>query len=1115
MNLKDWLESNGLGKYAELFAENEIDLDLLPQLTEGDLNKLGLSVGARRRLAIAIGLLDTSEQQQSVANVAGVASAERRQLTVLFCDLVGSTALSQRLDPEALRALIGGYQKKCSAVIAKLDGYVAQYLGDGVMIYFGWPRAHEDDAERAVRAALEMVDTVTKSGGAEPLHVRIGIATGTVVVGESSEGDRAEPGLAVGETPNLAARLQGLAGVDEIVISPVTRRLAGASVVVEDMGDQTLKGITEPVRSWRVTGLGRSRARFDASSNAGKAMPLVGRETELALLLDRWDQAREGEGQVVLLSGEPGIGKSRLTQALREKVGDKPHIRIRYQCSPYHSSTALHPFIEQLQHAARFATDDTTDIKLAKLESMLSQAVDDPARAVPFVASLLSVDYTSKYAPLTVTPQKQKDLMLQALGAQLTGLSGKTPVLMILEDAHWIDPTSQGLFNLMVPMVSERSVLLVVTFRPEYQSQWQGFGHVTPLQLSRLPRRHAAAMIETVSAGTALKKEVIDEIAAKTDGVPLYVEEVTKAVMESSVQTVDGSGHALRGAAGDLIVPSTLQASLMARLDRLNSAKDIAQIGACIGREFNVDLLAAVSKRSEENLTAAVHQLIEAELVYEKETLNKVTYVFKHALVQEAAYSSLLRSRRERIHADIAEAIVRLFPDLAEARPEVLAHHFSHAARADEAIAQWLIAGRRAVQQASNVEAIAHLEKALDALRNLPETKARQEQELAVRIVLGPAVLAVKGWSSPEVHKIYERARVLCEQFAGTPEAFAAVWGIWVYQMTSGGSTGSMESIDELLRLSAGDENPEHELQAHHAAWTAKIWNGQLDAGLKHAEAGLQIYDIDAHRGHAMRFGGHDPAVCGWGQAALAKWLTGNADQAFESARKGIELGRQLNHAPSLGHGLVWASFVHHVARDPEAVAVFADEIERISTDHGLGLYLAFGGVLGGWARAGLGETAAGLEQTRQWLERYHSIQIQMGAGYFQSILAETLACDGRYDEALSELDTAIKLSAKSGDRFWDAEILRLQGAYSLQNAKLDESAVEQKFLQALDVARTMNARSLELRAATSLASLWLGQSKSRQAHDLLAPIYGSFGEGFDTKDLGEARTLLGKLEAQ
>jgi predicted ATPase/class 3 adenylate cyclase len=1114
MNLKDWLESNGLGKYAELFAENEIDFDLLPQLTEGDLDKLGLSVGARRRLALAIKSMDEPDRQPGGVNIVETGGAERRQLTVLFCDLVGSTALSQRLDPEALRELIGGYQKKCSAVIGKYDGYVAQYLGDGVMIYFGWPRAHEDDAERAIRAALELVDIVTKSGGAEPLHVRIGIATGTVVVGESSEADSSEPKLAVGETPNLAARLQGLAGVDEIVIAPTTRLLAGATVVVEDMGDQTLKGITEPVRSWRVNGLGRSRARLDTTSKAGAAMPLVGRATELALLLDRWEQAREGEGQVVLLCGEPGIGKSRLTQALREKVSDNPHIRIRYQCSPYHTSTALHPFVEQLQHAARFTPDDTADTKLAKLESLLSKAVDDPAQAVPFVASLLSVDYTSKYAPLTVTPQRQKDLMLQALGAQLTGLSGKTPVLMILEDAHWIDPTSQGLFNLMVPMVAERGVLLVVTFRPEYQPQWQGFGHVTPLLLSRLPRRQAAAMIEKVSAGTALSQDVVDEIVAKTDGVPLYVEEVTKAVMESRVGTADGGGHALPGSAGDLVVPSTLQASLMARLDRLSSAKDIAQIGACIGREFTMELLAAVSNRSEEDLTTAVHQLIDAELIYAKETLNRVTYVFKHALVQEAAYASLLRSRRERIHADIAEAMERLFPELGEARPEVLAHHFSHADRPDDAIGQWLIVGRRAVQQASNLEAVAHLDKALDALGNLPETASRKKQELAVRMVLGPALLAIKGWASREAYENYERARVLCDQFTDAPEMFATLWGIWVYRMTSSGSAMAMEVADELLRLSAREKDTELELQAHHAAWTTTVWTGKLDAALEHVQAGLAIYDIDAHRTHALRFGGHDPGVCGYGQGALALWLRGYVDQAFASAQEGIALGRKLNHAPSLVHGQVFASFIYHPARETQIVASLVDEIDRISSENGLSLYMTYGEILGGWVRSMMGETAAGLEQTQDGVKRYDELQMRTGAGYIHSILAETFARDGKIDEALNELDTAMGWSEKSGDHYWDAEILRLKGAVTLQTSSPDESASEQHFLKAMDVAREMSARSLELRAANSLAELWQRQGKRNQAHDLLAPIYSLFTEGFDTSDLKEAKGLLDELSA-
>jgi predicted ATPase len=622
-------------------------------------------------------------------------------------------------------------------------------------------------------------------------------------------------------------------------------------------------------------------------------------------------------------------------------------------------------------------------------------------------------------------------------------------------------------------------------------------------------------MIETVSAGTALRKEVIDEIVAKTDGVPLYVEEVTKAVMESSGRTADDSGHALRGAAGDLVVPSTLQASLMARLDRLNSAKDIAQIGACIGREFTVDLLAAVSKRSEEDLTAAVHQLIDAELVYVKETLEKVTYVFKHALVQEAAYSSLLRSRRERIHADIAEAIVRLLPDLAEARPEVLAHHFSHAARVDDAIGQWLIAGRRAVQQASNLEAIAHLERALDGLHGLPATDARDKQELAVRMVLGPALLAVKGWASSEGYENYERARVLCDQFTDAPEMFATLWGIWVYRITSGGSAMAIEVIDELLRLSAREKDTALDLQAHHAAWTTMVWTGKLDAALEHVQAGLAIYDIDAHRSHALRFGGHDPGVCGYGQGALALWLRGHVDQAFESAQQGLALGRKLNHAPSLVHGQVFAGFVYHPARETQVVASLVDEIDRISSENGLSLYLTYGGILGGWVRSMMGETAAGLEQTRDWVKRYDELQMRIGAGYVHSILAETFARDGKIDEALNELDTAMELSEKSGDHFWDAEILRLTGDYSLQHSRPDESAGEQYFAKAMDAACEENARSLELRAAMSLAKLWQGQGKRKQARDMLAPIFNWFTEGFDTKDLRDAKLLLGELGAQ
>jgi predicted ATPase/class 3 adenylate cyclase len=1113
-SIRDWLESNGLGTYAELFAENEIDLDLLPQLTESDLEKLGLSVGARRRLVLAIESLGTSDLQEGSEHAAESAHAERRQLTVLFCDLVGSTSLSQRLDPEALRELMGRYQQNCRTVVEKYDGHVAQYLGDGVMVYFGWPRAHEDDAERSVRAALEIVDKIAKSGNSDDLHVRIGIATGPVVVGESGKGEAAAPSLAVGETPNLASRLQGLAGVDEIVISPNTYRLVGAAIAVEDTGEQNLKGIVEPVRAWRVTGLGHARARFDESPKSGETSSLVGRKSELTLLLERWEQAREGEGHVVLLCGEPGLGKSRLTQAVREGISKEDYICMRYQCSAYHSSTALHPVVEHLEYAAGFAHGDTDQIRLTKLESLVAQATDNLEKVVPLLASLLSVDYTSKYDRLTVTPQMQKELTLRALVDQVTGLSASKPVLMIIEDTHWIDPTTQELFDMLMPAIVEQPVFLIVTFRPEYQPQWHGMGHVTPLTLNRLPRRQSAAMAEAVSGGTTLSKEVIDEIVAKTDGVPLFVEELTKSVVESCVRMLGEGGQSQAGTVSDLAIPSTLQDSLMARLDRLESAKDVAQVGACIGREFGADLLAAVSKMSADDLAAAARKLVDSELIYVKESLDGITYVFKHALVQETAYSSLLHSRREQVHADIADALERLLPDLAKARPEMLAHHCWHAGRFDDAIEQWLIAGRKAVQQASNLEGITYLERALDGFNSLPSTDARKKQELAVRMVLGPALLAIKGWASREAYENYERARVLCDQFTDAPEMFATLWGIWVYRMTSSGSAMAMEVADELLRLSAREKDNELELQARHAAWSTMVWTGKLDAALEHVQAGLAIYDIDAHRTHALRFGGHDPGVCGYGQGALALWLRGYVDQAFASAQEGIALGRKLNHAPSLVHGQVFASFIYHPAGETQVVASLVDEIDRISSENGLSLYMTYGEILGGWVRSVMGETAAGLEQMQDGVKRYDELQMRTGAGYIHSILAETFARDGKIDEALNELDTAMGWSEKSGDRYWDAEILRLKGAVTLQTSSPDESASEQHFLKAMDVAHEMSARSLELRAAISLSALWQRQGKRNQAHDLLAPIYSLFTVGFDTSDLKEAKGLLEELSA-
>ncbi len=607
-DIRVWLESLDLGDHAALFEAEQIDLDALPHLTAEVLKELGVPTGPRLKMLAAI--------KAPAAPAAQPREAERRQITVMFCDLVGSTALSEKLDPEDLRSLMQEYQRAAGAVIERYGGHVAQYLGDGLMTYFGWPQAHEDDAERAVRASLDIVEAVN----AMDLQVRIGIATGPVVVGETGSGDASVPKLAVGETPNLAARLQGLAGPDEIVVGPSTRRLLGGTFELADLGEQDLKGIVEPVQAHRIEGLAATEGRFEARTHY--LTPLVGRDAEMAMVMARWEQACAGDGQVVLLSGEPGIGKSRITQTLRERVSGEPHTRLRYQCSPYHMNSALHPVIEQIERAASFQRDDSPDRKLDKLEQLFSSGA---SRAL--VASLLSLP-VERYPALALSPQKQKEEALKTLADQVTALAADQPVLLIFEDAHWIDPTSQELLDMVVPMVAGHQILAVITYRPEYGPPWLGQGQVTPLALTRLGRADAAAMVARVS-DTPLSDDVLDQIVARCDGVPLFVEELTKTVVESGAKNAD-------------TIPETLQDSLMARLDRLAPVKEVAQIGACIGREFSHELLAAVSDLGDNELSDAVGQLVTSELIHRAGN----GYVFKHALVQDTAYDSLLRSPR-------------------------------------------------------------------------------------------------------------------------------------------------------------------------------------------------------------------------------------------------------------------------------------------------------------------------------------------------------------------------------------------------------------------------------------------------------------------------------------
>ncbi|HVO45454.1 MAG TPA: adenylate/guanylate cyclase domain-containing protein [Steroidobacteraceae bacterium] len=736
-DVRAWLESLGLGEYAQAFDTNRIDADVLPHLTEQDLADLGLPIGPRRKILVAIRSRAEKPTGPTQGEPAGSLprSAERRHITVMFCDLVGSTALSEALDAEDLRIVMRTYQQAAGAVIERYGGHVAQYLGDGLLTYFGWPAAHEDDAERAVRAALEIVSKVNALAFPTPLQVRIGIASGPVVVGEIGAGDAAASKLAVGETPNLAARIQGLAGAGELVISASTRRLVGATFELFDLGAHSLKGIAEPVQVWGVSRIAPTEGRFEAMRGA-RLTPFVGRDPELALLLDRWEQAKDREGQVVLLSGEPGIGKSRLTQVLRERVSDDLHTLLRYQCSPYHTSSALYPVIDQLQRLAGLDPTDRAQTKLDKMETLLHSRGDDVPAVGSLFAALLSIDAAGRYTPWQLTPQAQKEATLKALVGQVLARAEQQPVLMIFEDAHWIDPTTQEFLDLLLPAIASERVLAVITHRPEYQPPWARLAQVTSLALARLRRSQAVLMTENVSGGKLLPKEVLDQIILKTDGVPLFVEELTKTVLESGLVTEVDGVYRLAAPLPGLSIPSTLQDSLMARLDRAAPMREVAQVGACIGRQFSREVLAAVSSLDPDALDGALQELLDAELIFRTGVPPNATYTFKHALVQDAAYNSLLKLERQTIHGRIAETLRSGVSAVAESAPETLAYHYMHAALYEMAAVYWRLAAERASIRFANAEAIAHARNGLAALARTPQSAERVASELALRMSL-------------------------------------------------------------------------------------------------------------------------------------------------------------------------------------------------------------------------------------------------------------------------------------------------------------------------------------------------------------------------------------------
>jgi class 3 adenylate cyclase/predicted ATPase len=1105
--IREWLEDLGLAKYAETFIGNDIDLEVLPDLTESDLERLGVSLGHRKKLLrAAADLPPLPTAARSVAELNKAPAAERRQLTVMFVDLVGSTELSRRLDPEVMRDLIRAYQDACAGVVARFDGFIAKFMGDGVLVYFGWPRAHEDDAERAINAGLGIVDAVQALDGGKDVvrAVRIGIATGRVVVGDIVGEGAAREATITGEAPNLAARLQAIAEPNTIVVAEATHALAGALFECSDLGAQALKGFDVPVAAWRVESPRAIESRFEAT-HMRALTPFVGREEEIDILERRWRRACASEGKVVLLSGEPGIGKSRIVSALQERIGAQPHTRLRFQCSPYHTSSALHPVIGQLERAARIQPDDGADAKLVKLEALLALSGRPTAEAVPLIAPLLSIPLGDRYAPASVSPQRQKQLTLAALVDQVAGLAEQRPVLFHFEDAHWIDPTSRELIDLTVARAPDLRALIIISFRPDFTPTWTGERHVTLLALNRLDARSCVRLATQVGGAETLPSDVIDEIVARTDGVPLFVEEMTKTVVEAGA-----SGGSSADAPGLVAIPASIEDSLMARLDHLGPVKEVAQIAAVMGRTFNQDVLAAVAALDHAPLEAALDRLVAAELVYRRAIAGRVTYEFKHALVQDAAYQSILKRRRQRHHARIADVLEKQFPEIAE--PELLAHHYTEAGRVEKAIDYRLKAGQLAMQRSAHVEAESHLRKGLELLAGLPESAARDHREIALQNTLGVCLMPTRGFGNPDVAAAFTRAAEVCERVNDARGLFVALRGKGQYHMISGDMKAARDDARRVLALAERMDDHGSLIEAHHLGWSALCFSGDFRTAQQHAKEGVARYQRERDHHLTYIYSGHDPGMCCRAFGSLSLCQLGYPDQALALCRDGLTLAEILAHPFTVAIAL-WASgILHQLRRDSDATHEAGERMIGYCSAKGLPPMVPLGKVFRGDALARRGEFAEGIAGMREGIAELRSIGTLFSVPSFFPALASACLRSGNVSDGLAAVKEGLAMAHGGGDHFSLPEIHRLKATLLLARSAADREAAEAAFGKAIEVARAQQARLLELRAATGLARLWSENGRRNPARELLAPVYEAFAEGFDIPDLRDARALLDDL---
>jgi class 3 adenylate cyclase/tetratricopeptide (TPR) repeat protein len=1107
LDIDTWLSTIGLEQYAGTFRENGVDFSVLPDLTDQDLEKLGVLLGHRRKMLRAIARLEAAPEVSAAASSHAsqrpADSAERRQLTIMFCDLAGSTALSTRLDPEDMREIVSAYHRCCTDLITKNGGFVARYVGDGVLVYFGYPQALEHDAERAVRAALALAAEVPRlqTAAGMALQVRIGIATGLVVVGDLIGTGVAHSHEVVGDTPNLAARLQALAEPGMVVISSSTHRLTGGLFDYRDLGAVALKGFAESVPAWQVLGPSAGKSRFEALR--ASTTPLVGRGEEIDLILRRWQQAKAGEGSVVLISGDPGIGKSRIAETVIERLSGEPHICLREFCSPHHQDIELYPSLTHLERAAGFRREDTDEQRLSKLEAILAMASDDAREALPLLASLLAIPTAERYSALDASAQSRKAATLRALIRQIEGLAKRQPVLLVVEDAHWADPTSLELFDLIVARAPSLPLLAIFTFRPEFVPPWVGLPQVTLIALNRLPRRLCAEMIGHIAGSTVLPQAVSDQINDRTDGVPLFVEELTKAVIESGL-LVNASDRYEAGSGPPLVIPASLQESLLARLDRLASTTDVVQIAAAVGRQFSYELISAVTELTATQLDETLAQLVNAELIFQH---GVGLYTFKHALVQDTAYGTLLRGRRQQIHARIAATLQSRFPDIVAAQPALLARHYTEAGLSEEAVDCWLKAGQQALAHFVMTEAAAQLRKGLDALDALPDGPGRRQKELDLQLALGLALMATKGYSAPEVGQTYARARALAEQAEqiSQPEYLRELfYGQWVFHRVRGEHRLALTLAEQMEKIGEARDDIALKLVGRRTTGTTHLFLGNFAAGRTLLERSL---DDPSYRGG--RRPSADPQVMMLAYLAWILAVLGYVDQAQSRLNEALSEARRPDHPHKLADLLLAAGPVERVTGSPQ-MQQHTEELVALATERGLPLNLGWATAYRGATLVAQGQGQEGLSLINQALTAIRATGAVTGTADLLVMIADACAKVGKPGAGLNSLTEAAAIIEATDERWNEAELHRVRG--DLLEATSDPAGAELNYRRAIEVARQQSAKLFELRASTCLARLQRKQRGDAEARDVLAPVYNWFTEGFNAPDLKEARVLLDSL---